>query len=466
MAKKITDTQLKEYLAKVRKPQLITWLLEQCENNPELRASLLDFATPKEDARVLAPEIRSRIRQAWKLSAGRNGWKSALPIGQQLEQALISIEGLIEKGCTAEAEQLLADFVAAAEKGMEQVDDSYGHLWPVCQHGVTLWGNVWAKIVDRDINQLAELVYEHIRDNGYAIKDDMIAKFADALGPDGLHLLQWHLRRDLAAIPKADTNDRGHSIDHDRFEIVCWLKEIADILGDVDDYIAIVESEQDMGTYALAVSRRLFEAGRAEEAFVYLERAKSRHLQSEPYDYPSLKSKILIALGKSGQAREVLWQEFARNLSTYALEEILELTPKEEKAAAHQRAIKLAQTHPSPVQAAHFLVEIKEPKLAAELIDKHQDEISGSCYDILKTVAKALAGSYPAQAWIIYRALLLDILEEGRYKAYGHAARYFNQMQDLAKQADIASRHADFEQTLRQNHGRKSSFWAKIEAKR
>jgi len=109
-----------------------------------------------------------------------------------------------------------------------------------------------------------------------------------------------------------------------------------------------------------------------------------------------------------------------------------------------------------------LLVKIEEPKLAADLIDEHQDEISGSCYDTLRRVAKAFAGSYPAQAWIIYRALLLDILEEGRYKAYGHAARYFNQMQDLAKRADNASRHTDFEQTLRQNHGRKSSFWAKV----
>lgn len=462
MPKKITDKQLKEYLAKVKKPQLVTWLLEQCENNPELRAALLDFATPKEDAQALAPEIRRRIREAWKLSTGRDGWKSALPIAQQLEQALASIGGLIEKGCIPEAERLLADFVATAEKGMEQVDDSYGHLWPVCQDGVTLWGKVWARIEDRDINHLADLVYDHIHNDNYAVKDDMISSFADALGQDGLHLLQWRLRGDLAAIPKADTDKHDHRTNHDRFEIICWLKDIADVLGDVDEYIAIVESEQQMDTYALAVGRRLFEAGRAKEALVYLERAKSRHLQGEPYDYPALKSKILIALGKSGQAREVMWQEFARNLSTYALAEILELTPKEEKAAAHQRAIELAQRHPSPEQAAHFLVEIKEPKLAAELIDKHQNEISGSCYDTLRTVAKALGDSHPAQAWIIYKALLLDILDEGRYKAYGHAARYFNQMQDLARQADIASRQADFEQTLRQNHGRKSSFWAKV----
>jgi uncharacterized Zn finger protein len=98
---------------------------------------------------------------------------------------------------------------------------------------------------------------------------------------------------------------------------------------------------------------------------------------------------------------------------------------------------------------------------AARLIQQRQDEISGSLYDTILKVAQALAESYPAQAWILYRILTLDILNESRYKAYPHAAKYLLSMRKLAVAADIQSQQAEFEQQLRQTHGRKSSFWAK-----
>ena len=52
----------------------------------------------------------------------------------------------------------------------------------------------------------------------------------------------------------------------ERTQVVGWLEELADACGDVDEYIAIVESEGLVQTYALSVSRRLFEAGRLQEA--------------------------------------------------------------------------------------------------------------------------------------------------------------------------------------------------------
>lgn len=77
-------------------------------------------------------------------------------------------------------------------------------------------------------------------------------------------------------------------------------------------------------------------------------------------------------------------------------------------------------------------------------------------------MAQALAEPHPAQAWILYKALTIDILDEGRYKAYPHAARYLMRMEELADTAGIQPRQAEFIASLRQAHGRKSSFWAKV----
>jgi hypothetical protein len=463
MVEKITDSKLSSYLQKISKPELIAWLVERCREDENLRASLLDLAAPKEEALALTNEIGDRISQAWRLSDRRDGWKMALPISRELDQVLTSIQSLMDKGCLIEAENLLVAFVKKAESGMAEIDDSYGYLSPACQEGVTLWGEVWSRIEPRDTVQLVNLVYEHIHDNDYAVKDDMISKFAKALGNEGLYALQRRLRGDLATLPQPNPEEPHWKRDFRRRQVVGWLKDIADSLNDVDEYIAVSEAEQQTETDTLHISRRLFEAGRPQEALAFLEkgRANQGFVQGEPYDYPTLKCRILIALGRREEAGDTLWQEFAKYLSWSTFEKVLELTPEEQKDTIHRKAISLAEQYRSPEQGAYFLVQMNELERAARLIEQRQDEISGSSYSVLLKLAEALADAYPSQSWPLYKSLLLDILNGARYKAYSHGATYLMLMEQLAEKAHLRLQQAEFVQILRQKHGRKSSFWAK-----
>jgi hypothetical protein len=464
MVEKITYDKLSSYLQKVGKPELIACLMARCREDEKLRASLLDLVAPKEEAKALASEISARISRAWRLSDHRDGWKMALPISRELDHVLTSIQSLMDKGCLIEAEKLLVAFVKAAEKRMADVDDSYGYLSPACQEGVTLWGEVWSRIEPRDTVQLANLVYGHIHDDDYGVKDGMISKFAKALGDEGLHALQRRFRGALAKLPPPNPEEPYWKRDFRRRQIVGWLKDIADSLKDVDEYIAISEAEQQIETDAMEISRRLFDAERFQEALAFLEKccANQGSVRGEPYDYSSLRRKILIALGRTQEARDTLWQEFMKGLGLFTFEKVLELTPEEQKDTIHRKAVSLAEQYRSPEHGAYFLVQMNELERAARLIEQRQDEISGSWYSSLSKVAEALADSYPSQAWLVYRSLLLDILDGARYKAYSHGPKYLMLMEQLAKKTNLQSQQAEFVQMLRQKHGRKSSFWAKV----
>jgi len=126
MARKISDNELRTYLEATGKPELVAWLLERCQDDDKLRASLLDLVTPKAHRDVLAGEIRGRIRQAWQLVKRRDGWKMALPISRELDQVLVSIQSLMEKGDLADVQKLLVSFVRAAEKGMANIVSGTG----------------------------------------------------------------------------------------------------------------------------------------------------------------------------------------------------------------------------------------------------------------------------------------------------------------------------------------------------
>ena len=87
---------------------------------------------------------------------------------------------------------------------------------------------------------------------------------------------------------------------------------------------------------------------------------------------------------------------------------------------------------------------------------------------MLRPVAEALAPAHPLGAVILYRAMTLAVLGAARSKSYSYAAH------DLLRAGQAAERvtdwhglpdHAEFMRRLRQEHGRKYSFWPLLEGK-
>lgn len=63
---------------------------------------------------------------------------------------------------------------------------------------------------------------------------------------------------------------------------------------------------------------------------------------------------------------------------------------------------------------------------------------------------------------------LLGILHQARSKAYGHAARYYKQLDALASHIDDYQPlldHRAFLIQLKQEHGLKRSFWSRVSEK-
>lgn len=68
---------------------------------------------------------------------------------------------------------------------------------------------------------------------------------------------------------------------------------------------------------------------------------------------------------------------------------------------------------------------------------------------------------------VLYRLLLNDILDRGYSKAYRHAANYYRALEELDSRipnppANLASPQKYMEK-LKEKHGRKQSFWKRVE---
>ncbi len=93
--------------------------------------------------------------------------------------------------------------------------------------------------------------------------------------------------------------------------------------------------------------------------------------------------------------------------------------------------------------------------------------LNGDHYKFLLPLAETFASlARPLTASLLYRALLDSLLPRARATTYGHGARYLRKLDLLAKTVsnwgDIEP-HTVYIEQLRQQHGRKTSFWSRYE---
>ena len=79
------------------------------------------------------------------------------------------------------------------------------------------------------------------------------------------------------------------------------------------------------------------------------------------------------------------------------------------------------------------------------------------------------ADKCPRGETVAYRALLKGILDRAYARAYGHAARYWARLGEIAGSGVgllPLSSHEEFAAEIRARHGRKSAFWAYVNGTR
>ena len=117
---------------------------------------------------------------------------------------------------------------------------------------------------------------------------------------------------------------------------------------------------------------------------------------------------------------------------------------------------------------AEFLIALGKIDEAETYLLERVDQLDGYRYTLLPPIARAMESEGRALvASMIYRSLLLSILERGYIKAYTHGARHLDKLDTLSESIiDWRERapHVAFKAQLTQSHGLKRSFWAKYKA--
>ena len=249
------------------------------------------------------------------------------------------------------------------------------------------------------------------------------------------------------------------------------LADVADAQGDVDAYMARYSAEQlTYGTIAPDVARRLLDAGRIDEAFDIVNRARAadagtsfRMFQGE---LDEVYEECLEKLGKLDQLKTHLWDRFEQFLSARSLRKYLKLLPDFDDIEAEEKALDIAESHSHLGAAISFLVGWPSHDRAARIVTARADQLDGNAYHLLSTAADALEANHPLAATLMRRAMIEDSLDGAKATRYRHAARHLAECRSSHPAIDDYAgfpTHEQFVSALKQRHGRKYGFWQLVE---
>jgi hypothetical protein len=213
-------------------------------------------------------------------------------------------------------------------------------------------------------------------------------------------------------------------------------------------------------------ARAYLDADRPADALEWLQDPRG-HLDDSRQD---LLAAALERLGRFKESSPIRQRMFERTLSDFYLQRWLEHLPEAARPEAMARARTLALRHDDLTAAATLLLQLGDADAAEARLLAEPARIDGNHYGRLVPLAKTLrAHECPRGETVVYRALLRGILDRAYVRAYGHAARYWARLVEIARSGGTLSplpSHEDFEAEIRARHGRKSAFWAYVNGTR
>jgi hypothetical protein len=425
------------------------------EADPALARSLRLVLAETGGAAHLAAEVQKRLRTV-RQSKSFLEWDKVRPLARELDSLRETTAGPLAAASPREAAALMRSFLDLAGSVFERSDDSSGSLGDVFRDAGADLGRLWAALPDRDPEALAREVLALWDADGYGVTDGLLEAASPALGQEGRAELRRLLQDRLRAFPPAAERGRLQSW-RGRGEPSWRLRQVADLDGDVDAYIAAAEQGGAVEHHAADIAERLLAHGRAEEALAWLDRGGEDLRQAD------LRVAALSALGRTDEAQALRWRTFERWLSAEHLRAYLRGLPGFDDVEAEERAIAHALGHEDRDGALAFLVAWPNLEAANRLVRAHHGALDGRDYGRLRPAADALAERYPAAASLLHRRLAEDVLARAASRYYQYAARDVLAAAGLAPllpdEAGLES-HGAFMARLRREHPRKAAFWS------
>lgn len=454
---------LEAFLRRQDAGDLIAVLLELANDHEAVQARLARMQLANRPDKLAAGF--KKTLSGWRRSTKFYGYREAREFGRMLDGWLDQVaRELLPKDPPA-ALALFETFIEADAAWFDRADDSDGMIGDAVRAACRHWLQAAARCeTPRDV--WPERLLKLYQADQYGARDELLRRADLLLDEPAQRGLVARLESQLAQALEA--SPRGESPPIEVFRISGALSLLAESLRDPDIMVcaSLRYSPNPNPVQRQAFARAYLDADRAADAMVWLQEGWG-YLDDSRQD---LLADALERLGRFEESSPIRQRMFERTLSDFYFQRWLEHLPEAARPEALAHARQLALRHDDLTAAATLLLQLGDAAAAEARLLAEPGRIDGNHYGTLVPLAKALrAHDCRRGETVVYRALLKGILERAYARAYGHAARYWARLQEIAGSGvslvPLPS-HEDFEAEIRSRHGRKSAFWAYVNGTR
>jgi hypothetical protein len=412
----------------------------------------------------LAAAFRKTLA-AWRRSTKSYGYRESREFGLALQVWLDQIARELLPRDPPAAVALFESFIEADAAWFERADDSGGFIGEVVRAACRHWLRA-AALCETPADVWPERLLRLFEADEYGAREELLQR-ADLLlaEPTLRELVSLFESRMVHTLPCASKDQR---LPYGVFKISAALSLLSEALHDPDVMVRAVlrYSPQPNALQREQFARAYLDANRPEEALSWLQGPWG---QME-FGRQSLIADALERLGRFDESAPIWRELFERTLSVFCLQRWLEHLPDANRTEALSHAHRVALDHDDPIAAATLLLELRDAEAAEATLMAAPTRIDGNAYSSLLPLAMAFR-RYECMRGesVVFRALLRGILDRAYARAYGHAAKYWARLREIANSGvDLTplQPHADFEVEIRSRHARKVSFWAHVNGER
>ncbi len=412
------------------------------------------IATPKENVQRFKKKL-----SGLKHSSRFIDWRGASSFSCELEMLLQDLKSGVDDPLTGV--ELVAAFYEADNTIFEMCDDSSGNIGDVFRYDAKELFVDYAKRCN-DKEKIADIILKVNQKDNYGIRDTLIDCAGECL-PEPV------IRTMIATLQKwADKEKDEYGKRHHLRSIESLARQVKDAQLFEKTRIA---SWGKLSTAALIdIARVYLESEDVETAHSWLKEIPEGET-FQAYERDKLLEEIYHKQGDSEKLIDLLYQKFRSYHSTDALQALLNIIGHDKRdevvADEVEQILKADRFRESD---AEFLIAVgKIDETEAYLLGR-AGQLAGNHYGSLLSLAEKMESEkrYLVTS-LMYRSLLVSILERGYTKAYPHGIRYLKKLDKLSEAVTDwkeFNNHEAFKKQTIEAHGRKRSFWSKYDVKK
>jgi hypothetical protein len=437
-------------------PDALADALLSCAVHSEEVDDLLEqlIATPEENVQRFKKKL-----SGLKHSTRFIDWRGAAGFARELEMLLRDVKSGVDDPITGV--ELVAAFYEADNAVFEMCDDSSGNIGDVFRYDAK---ELFVEYATRceEKQRIADIILKVNQKDNYGVRDTLIHCAGELLPEDSIRTM-------IASLQKRADKEKD---EYGKRRYLMLIESLARQIKDATLFEKTrLASWGKPSTAALIdIARVYLESGDVETAHSWLKKIPEGETY-QAYERDRLLEEIYRKQGDSDKLTELLFQKFRSCPSTDTLRALLDVIGYDKRDdVINAEAAQLLKTDRLRESDAEFLIAVGKIDEAEEYLLGLADQLDGNNYGSLLSLAEEMeAENRHLVTSLIFRGLLISILERGYTKAYPHGIRYLKKLDKLAAAVSDwknFNHHEVFKEQIIQVHGRKRSFWSKYEVKK